>query len=165
MTTDDIESARRMMDEVRVARLDFCVFRHDSGQPGETAALSRVLWRHAPEMASRMGLEIRKDEGHDPESGVTIPDSVLPSMMARDMAEARPIASWLKAHISPATAALFAHGADNAFDLAIERFAARRGFERTDGIAVEAGRIEAPSQASTRLSLAPAAALSASRSR
>lgn len=133
------KDAQNMLEGARVARLEFCVFRHDGGSPGEVAGLSRLLWQHIPALAERMGVPIRQEEGHHTKGVVAIPDESLNRLIASDVVAARPVAEWLSHHVSPRTSAMFAKGADNALAPVLEAFAADRGFQRSDALSQEAG--------------------------
>lgn len=141
-------TAQELLEGARTARLEFCVWRHNSDSPGEDAAAARMLWRHIPEIAMRMGVPIRQDEGHDTSGVVVLSNEALLNLTARDMERTRDIASWLGTHLSPAVAGMFAEGSKNTLNPVLDAFAKESGFERTDLIALEvAGPNRAKSQA------------------
>lgn len=150
----DFKDAEALLKGAREARLELCVFLHDAQVPGEVASLSRMLWRHIPELARRSGIEIQENEGHPPQ--VKASDEWLIKTIGRDMEDGRGVVDWLAKVSSDQTKAMFAHGSRNAMDGVLQRYAEEKGVERSDLIAVEAGRIPpAPEQERPRV---PAAA-------
>lgn len=154
----DFKDAEAMLNGAREARLQMVVFHHDAQVPGEVASLSRLLWRHIPELAKRSGVQIDEKEGHPPE--VSASDRWLAKTIADDMSDGRGVVDWLAKVTSDQTKAMFAKGRDNAMDGILQRFSEERGFERNDLIAVEAGRIQ-PEPVQQERSRQPAAAFAA----
>ena len=71
-------------DDARAVRRSMMLSTIDCAIPGEMSPVARILWRHVPEVASRVGVAIGADEG----------GPVL-QHMERDLAQARPVASYL----------------------------------------------------------------------
>lgn len=135
--TEKFSTASELLEAARVARVQMCVFRHDAQSPGETASLSRMLWYSIPEFVKRTGVALNQDEGYPPNISST--DEAIVNRMTIDMQGARSVAEWLGPLVmSEQSKSLFSKGKDNSmFDL-IEEFAAKRGFVRTDALAIEA---------------------------
>lgn len=154
----EIKDAQSMLDEIRETRINMNVFSQNTNIPGEMSSLARAFYKHIPELAKRMGSDIEAREGHPPQ--VVASDKGLVDMIARDLKDGRDMANWLSATTTGQSKAFFAQGRDNAIDGLLQRFSEERGFQRTDSLAVEAGRIqpEPPEQDRSR---PPAAAFAA----
>lgn len=137
----DFKDAQGLLEGARAARINLCVFEHDTKVPGEVAAISRLLWKTIPELCKREGAQIDPEkEGHPP--GVKSSEEWLTKSIGRDVEEGRPIISWLAKVATDQTKSMFAKGADNSLDAFLEAFSKKHGFQRRDVLAVEAGRAE-----------------------
>lgn len=152
------KDASELLEGARQARLQMVVFASDAQVPGEVASLSRMLWKHIPELAKRSGVEIDPDEGHPPQ--VSTSNEWLSRTITLDMAESRPVAQWLSAITSPQTKAMFAKGSENAMDAVLQKFSEVNGFERRDSLTIEAGTTPPLSQEEQRPKIAAAAVAS-----
>lgn len=136
------EEAKAFAEETlavaRQARLDFTIFRHNVGSPGEDASVARLLWLRIPEMAKQLGAKLDADEGYG--SGINSPPQQVSMMTASDVAQSRPYSDWLDCHIKAETKELFrpAFGQEgNRVDKLIALHARELGYDRTDILQME----------------------------
>jgi hypothetical protein len=129
------ENANSMLEGARKARLNLCVFHHDAQVPGEVASISRLLYRHIPELARRAGAQLEPNEGHPP--GIEVQDKYLVDMISKDVAAGRDVVAWLNAVAAPETKSIFGKGHENGLNAFMDSFAKDRGFERNDALSEE----------------------------
>lgn len=75
---------RDAYDEAKAVRRSMGLTKVDCAVPGEMSPVARLLWRHLPEAAARVGVNVPEGEG----------GSIL-EHLERDMERARPVASYL----------------------------------------------------------------------
>lgn len=81
-TVEKVAIMQKALEEARSARRSMVLDKVDCVIGGEMASVARLLWRHIPEAASRMGIEVSEDEG----------GPVL-QFLGRDVERAAPVAA------------------------------------------------------------------------
>lgn len=81
---DSFVSMRNAYDEAKAVRRSMGLTKVDCALPGEMSPVARILWRHLPEAAARVGVNVPEGEG-----------GALLEHFERDRERARPVASYL----------------------------------------------------------------------